>query len=91
MVRPKGLVHIFSRWGCGNGAKFRLISIHIPFVMRLETRGTLPRPKNSPPDCFCPGFAGAGLSSPFRVKNKGEAEASPLFLVRRKGLEPPTY
>ena len=57
-----------------------------PSGVRLETRGTLPRPKNSPPDCFYPGFAGAGLSNPFQVKNKGEAEASPLFLVRRKGL-----
>ena len=28
------------------------------------SQGTLPRPKNSPPDCFYPGFAGDGLSSP---------------------------
>ena len=41
-----------------------------PSGMRLEARGTLPRPKNSPPDCFYPGFARASLSSPFRHKTK---------------------
>ena len=55
-------------------------------------QGTLPRPKNSPPDCFYPGFAGGGLSSPARHNKKSRYPNGYLdFLVRRKGLEPLTY
>ena len=55
-------------------------------------QGTLPRPKNSPPDCFYPGFAGGGLSSPARHNKKIQIpEWVSGFLVRRKGLEPLTY
>ena len=30
-------------------------------------------------------------SGPIGDKNMGKAKAFPIFLVRRKGLEPPTY
>lgn len=37
-----------------------------------ESAGTLPRPKNSPPDCFCTSVrTGAGLSSPIIQKKRG--------------------
>ena len=47
-----------------------------------ETEGTLPRAKNSPPDCFL-----NALSSPPPHKSKtGYPEWDNPFLVRRKGL-----
>ena len=38
-----------------------------------------------------PGLLHLDYSSPSVYKNMGKAKAFPIFLVRRKGLEPPTY
>ena len=41
-----------------------------PYGARLERKRTLPRAKNSPPDCFYGSCAAAALSSPaWRIKN----------------------
>ena len=72
-----------------------------PSGMRLETRGTFPRPKNSPPDCFYPPCGRAGLSSPFRCKKKSrypkwdicfsgtpKGTRTPDLLIRSQSLYP---
>ena len=48
----------------------------------------LPRPKNSPPDCFYPGCAGAGLSNPATIKNPATTDVVTGFLVGVAGFEP---
>ena len=57
-----------------------------------ESAGTLPRPKNSPPDCFCTSVrTGAGLSSPIihqiPYKNRRYPKISPVFMGWIMGLE----
>ena len=61
-----------------------------------ESAGTLPRPKNSPPDCFCTSVrTGAGLSSPIihqiPYKNRRYPKISPVFMGWIMGLEPTIF
>ena len=43
----------------------------------------LPRPKNSPPDCFYPGCAGAGLSNPVRPSKNDTIQKDGVVFWRR--------
>ena len=65
----------------------RFLPTPVPGAFRK--RWILPRPKNSPPDCFYPGCAGAGLSNPITpIKKLEPAKADSSFLVGVAGFEP---
>ena len=60
-----------------------------PYGARLAARGTLPRPKNSPPDCFYPPFGRAGLSGPARGIKKAAARMGNRFFGTPEGTRTP--
>jgi hypothetical protein len=62
-----------------------------PLRDAVKGAGILPRHKNSPPDCFCPGFAGAGLLNPIIAIKNTEAKASVFFMGWIMGFEPTTF
>ena len=63
----------------------RFLPTPVPGAFRK--RWILPRPKNSPPDCFYPGCAGAGLSNPATIKNPATTDVVTGFLVGVAGFE----
>ena len=63
---------------------------HFHFIHTLqgasEMERTLPRAKNSPPDCFLNALSSPALS---RTKKEEHPIGCSSFLVRERGLEPP--
>ena len=83
-----------SRAFCGTSTR-RMCSTKMELVYGLlwpqpAFHGTLPRPKNSPPDCFF-----NGLSSPIirqkPYKNRRYPKISPVFMGWMMGVEPTTF
>ena len=66
--------------------------IHIPNGMRLKGKGLSHGLKKSPPDSFLRQLrCRRPFESQLMYQKRGHPERMTSFLVRRKGLEPPTY
>ena len=92
--RRRAIVHrtiaLIFRVSFSDERKSRL-HLH-PYRMHLKPAGLSHGLQNSPLDCFVPSLRlGRPFESAQRIKKREVPFGTSRFLVRRKGLEPPTY